>query len=167
MQGTAWIGVFRQIPQDLHDCLIVMTSTGVEIVLQRLVRLERDFLVAVGRLSGTTDQPKVLFLPYDQMTYLSFSKKLSEQEMQDAIGKSGELVASAPPVKAEASPPDQPAEHTVDFPRAAASAAPVEPARVGPAPAAKGSPKMAPPSKSILLARLRERLANEIRSTSS
>ena len=34
MQGAAWIGLLQQIPQSLHDTLLLMTTTGFEIVLQ-------------------------------------------------------------------------------------------------------------------------------------
>jgi hypothetical protein len=158
MQGPAWIGLLRQIPASLQDCLIVMTTTGAEIVLQKLMRLERDFLVALGRLSGSTDQPKVLVLPYDQMTYLSFSKKLTDEELQEAIGKPGAAVANAEPSEMA----ETAAEETADLP----GKQPATPQPATPQPAAVASPtkppKVAPPSKTILLARLRERLANEI-----
>jgi hypothetical protein len=174
MQGTAWIGVFRRIPTTLHDCLIVMTTNGAEVILQRLIRLDRDFLVALGRLSGTTDQAKVLILPYDQMTYLSFGKKLSEEELQGAIGKPGVVVASEQPaevaeqtgseVEVEVEVEGQ-AEGPVNFPSAAATPVPVETARAEPAPPDKSNHKVVPPSKSVLLARLRERLAGEVSRT--
>jgi hypothetical protein len=166
MQGTAWVGLFRRIPPSMHDCLIVMTTTGAEIVLQRLIRLDRDYLVALGRLSGSTDQPKVLVVPYDQMTYLSFGKKLSEEEMQGAIGKSGVAAAAAEPTAVEEPATEMDGEEIVDFPGETAPAAPPaaspEPAPAASAASAKNAPRVAPPSKSILLARLRERLANEI-----
>jgi hypothetical protein len=158
MQGTAWIGLLRRIPASLQDCLIVMTTTGAEIVLQKLMRLERDFLVALGRLSGSTDQPKVMVLPYDQMTYLSFSKKLTDEELEGAIGKPGSAVANAEPSEMAKTA----VEGTADLPREQ----PATPQPATPQPAAVVSPtktpKVAPPSKTILLARLRERLANEI-----
>ena len=169
MQGTAWVGLFRRIPVELHDCLIVRSTTGNEIVLQRLIRLDRDFFVAMGRLSGSTDQPKVLIIPYDQLTYLSFGKKLTEQEIQGAIGKPGVAVANVEPaevaeVMAEGEGEGEGGgEDVVDFPREPAPAATAVPQ---PEPAAASqaapAPKVAPPSKSILLARLRQRLAGEI-----
>jgi hypothetical protein len=171
MQGTAWVGLFRRIPASLHDCLVVMTTTGQEIVLQRIIRLERDFLVALGRLSGSTDQAKVLVLPFDQMTYLSFGKKLTDEELQGALGNADLAVANA----AASEVTETPAEEIVDMPRepafaseaaaptpqpaAGAAAATPQPAAGAPA---KPVPKKAPPSKTVLLARLRERLANEI-----
>src|SRR5205823_14829567 len=87
MQGAAWIGLLQQIPQSLHDTLLLMTTTGFEIVLQRLIRLDRDFLVALGRLSGSTDQPKLLIIPYVQMTYLSFSKNMTDEVIESVLSK--------------------------------------------------------------------------------
>jgi hypothetical protein len=175
MQGTAWIGLFRRIPASLHDSLVLMTSCGMEIVLNRLIRLDREFVVAMGRLSGTTDQPKLLIVPYDQMSYVSITKKLSEEEIQGAIGKPGVVVtvaesASAPaPEPGAVNPPAQEVAEIVDFPQAQASTpatavgaeAPQAPGPAGAVPPKNGA-KVAPPSKTILLARLRERLANEI-----
>src|SRR5437588_11922890 len=89
MQGPAWINLFQQIPTSLHDTLLLMTTTGFEIVLQRLIRLERDYLVALGRLSGSTDQPKLLIIPYVQMTYLAFGKKMDDPEIEALLGKPG------------------------------------------------------------------------------
>ena len=91
MQSTAWIGILLRIPTSLHDTLLLMTTTGFEIVLQRLIRLDRDFMVALGRLSGSTDQPKLLIIPYVQMTYLSFSKKMSRGTKAKPGGKGGRI----------------------------------------------------------------------------
>src|SRR2546421_5517036 len=107
MQGAAWIGLLRRIPPSLHDNLLLMTTTGFEIVLQRLIRLERDFLVALGRLSGSTDQPKLLIIPYVQMTYLSFGKKMEDAEIESLLGKPGAM----------ASPVERPAAGRYQAPR--------------------------------------------------
>jgi hypothetical protein len=135
-------------------------------------RLDRDFVVAMGRLSGTTDQPKLLIVPYDQMSYISITKKLSEEEIQSAIGKPGVVVtvaesASAPSPDPEAvNSPTQEATEIVDFPQAqaptSAPAVATEASQAAAATMPKNGAKVAPPSKTILLARLRERLANEI-----
>ncbi len=173
MQGKAWVSLYRRIPEALHNCLTVMTSTGAEIVLQRLIRLDADFLVALGRLSGTTDQARVIIVPYDQMIYLSFGKRLSEEEIQDALCKPAtaaemKVAADETPTEAEVAATEAEAavEDVVQFRQEPTAPAPVEPA---PAPTPtiavvtgpKG-PMISPPSKTLLLARLRERLANEI-----
>jgi hypothetical protein len=160
MQGTAWVGLFRRIPVELHDCLIVKTTTGTDVVLQRLIRLDRDFMVALGRPTGSTDQPKVVIIPYDQLTYLYFGKKLTDEEIQGAIGKPGVSVAKVEPTEVAPAAAETGAAEVVDFPHDPAAAAAPEPEAVD---GDNTGPKVAPPpSKSILLARLRQRLAGEI-----
>jgi hypothetical protein len=160
MQGGIWISLFRRIPPTHHDCLVLRTANGTELVLQRILRLDREFLVALGRLSGSTDNGKVLIVPYDQLTYLSFNKQMSDEEVFEALGKQGigESAAVAPPAAASPVAVEAPAEanEVVDFtPARVAPAAPPEP----PAPS---TAKVQPPSKSILLARLRQRLATDL-----
>src|SRR5438874_873241 len=87
MQSQQWIGLFRRIPASQHDSLLLMTSTGGEIVLQRIIRLERDFLIAVGRVSGSTDDAKLVAIPYSQLTYLTFNKKMKDEEIAVALLK--------------------------------------------------------------------------------
>src|SRR5438874_11154162 len=121
MQGEAWISLLQRIPQSLHDTLLLMTTTGFEIVLQRLIRLDRDFLVALGRLSGSTDQPKLLIIPYVQMTYLSFNKRMSDEEIESVLSKPEPQAARG----ARADGPwrgEEPFE-VIDFPTPSAAAA--------------------------------------------
>jgi hypothetical protein len=174
MQGGAWVGLLRRIPAAQHDSLVLMTSTGAEIVMQRMIRLDRDYLVCLGRLAGSTDQGKLLVIPYDAIIYLCFSKKMTDAEIHDVVGKPGvavQIVETAPePVTAQAAPVA--VVETVDFPQspvAAPTPATEPPAEVVtgltttiPAAAAEQQAKVEPPSKAILLARLRQRLANDV-----
>lgn len=175
MTGTGWINLLRRIPASYHDCLILMTSIGGEIVIQRLIRLDRDFLVALGRVSGTTDGAKLVVIPYSQMTYLTFNKKMTDEEMLGIVGTASAAAVAVEPEPAAAPAPaavaaaSEPAEEfeVINFAPAAATAAAVEetppptPAEAA-ATTAKANGKAAPPSKTVLLARLRERLAHEV-----
>jgi hypothetical protein len=168
MQGPSWIALIRRIPASQHDCLVLMTTTGAEIIVQKVIRLDRDYLVCLGRLSGSTDQGKVLIIPYDQMTYLSFNKKMTDDEIHSVVGKPGvavQLVEAAPAVVAEAV--EETAAEPTEFrmePMSDPTAATPQPLAeaAAPAPPPPPGPKVAPPSKSMLLARLRQRLANDV-----
>jgi hypothetical protein len=175
MQGAAWVKLFRRIPPARHDGLVLTTTTGTEIVVQRLIRLDRDFLVALGRLGGTTEHGKILVLPYDHLTHLSFNKKLTDAEIIDFLGKPGvavQPVEAEPERSLESALVPRPADETIetfDFPAdnppldvSSDTPLPAEPAVPAVPPGGNNVPKVSPPSKSILLARLRERLANEI-----
>jgi len=172
MQGPAWISLLRRIPSAQHDCLVLMTTSMAQIVLQRLIRLENDFLVGLGLLAGSTEQGKVVVIPYDQLTYLSFNKRLTDAEIETVLGQPGVAVkvgeSQAQPASAPASAPavaEEKPGHESNGPSLLASktaaADTPSPAKSAGQPAAKPHPKASMPSKSILLARLRQRLADD------
>lgn len=137
-----WIALFRRIPSDLHDNLSLGLTTGADIVTQRILRLEPEFMIARGRPSGTTDPHRITVIPYLQLTHLTITRELSEAEVEAIFGQ-----GDVPPV--------------VGIPTAAAAApaTPPEPATVNDAPPAVNPPKKKDaPSKTILLAKLRDRL---------
>jgi hypothetical protein len=154
MESGVWIAFFRRIPSSQHDALTLTTTIGTEIILQRFVRLERDFMIVKGRQSGSQDQAQVHVLPYNQIALVTFTKKMTDGEIQEAVGSPG--------AAGQLAEPDDFALPQAANEPAAAEAAPAppvaEPTNAGP-PAA--SAKTALPSKSVLLARLRQRLAAE------
>ena len=151
MEGAGWINLFRRIPIEHHNSIVLMTINGSEIVLQRLLRLEHDFLAVVGRLGGSTEQGKVLLIPYDQLTYLSLSKRLDDAELQGLLG--GVPIAPEPMTMAAPAAVENAASSI-------GSAAPPDRPTVA-ANVSQATAKNGPPSKSMLLARLRQRLAED------
>ncbi|HYT90513.1 MAG TPA: hypothetical protein VEL76_17535 [Gemmataceae bacterium] len=154
MQGPSWVALFGRIPPLLQDSLMIVTINGSEIVPQAIVRLECDYVVLRGRMAGSQDTGRLMFVPYDQINYVGLTKKLSDAETQALLGKPGttvQFIENGEPV------PDTPVAEAPEAPAAAEAAAPpVEQAAPPPATA-----KPAHPSKSVLLARLRARLAGE------
>ena len=157
MQGSGWLSVLGRIPVQKHDCLAIMTTTGAEIVLREIVRVENDLLIVRGRMAGSTDGGRVIILPFDHVAYLTFNKMLPEAEIRAMFDQSGSVlefkntvpVSSGPAQAAPAeAAPAAGAAQSADAPR------PAEPPTVP----AGGKAKPSHPSKSILLARLRARL---------
>lgn len=146
MQGNEiWIALFRRIPADLHDNLSLGLTTGVEIVTQRILKLEPDFMITRGRLAGTTDPGRIIMIPYTQLTHVSILRVLGEAEVEAIFGQ-----ADMPPMTGAAPPTDA---------TASASAPPAELATVNdPSQAVNLAKKKDAPSKTILLAKLRDRL---------
>ena len=136
--------------------------TGEEILMQSVLRLESDFMLLRGRMSGSTDAGRVLVIPYDQIVNLAFTKRMLVPEVQAVFGKTLESPDSqgSPKAASEEKPPAaEPAASVgqeLARPAATASTHALPPASSA---AAKG--QAAPPSKSILLARLRARLAEQ------
>jgi hypothetical protein len=165
MQGPSWITLFERIPVTLHDSLALTLATGSEILMQSVLRLESDFVLLRGRMSGSTDAGRVLIVPYDQIVNLAFTKRMLEADVQAVFGQTlespaslGQAGAAAGGVADAATAPGQELARPAETQPAAASAKP----QAAPVPAgAAAKVPTSPPSKSILLARLRARLAEQ------
>ncbi|MBI3821119.1 MAG: hypothetical protein HY289_00390 [Planctomycetes bacterium] len=141
--NEAWIALFRRIPGSLHDALALGLTTGSEIVVQKIVKLEPEFIVIRGRLAGTQDTGRVVMVPYTQLTFVAVQRELKDAEVEGMFGKAGPVAfADLPPVVEE-----QPA------------AAPV--VEEAPQPVVESTRKPAAPTKSALVAKLRERLKDK------
>jgi hypothetical protein len=187
MHGQAWIALIRRIPARLHDALALTLVTGSEIVIQDILRLDPDYVILRGRMAGSTDAGRVVVMPYDQIVNLVFTKRMTEPEVQSIFGQAspsdGEPAGSSSGPAAVASGMAQAADPAQAVPdetiAAANSDTPVDAAEIEveeapatgmtvalrtapppPKPAATEKPKPAV-SKSVLLARLRQRLAEQ------
>jgi hypothetical protein len=152
MQGNSWIAFFRRVPVNLHDSLAITVTTGSEIVIQSIVRLDEDFAIFRGRLAGTQDNGRIVILPYTQLVSVAFNRHLKDADVEVIFGAATpmaapiELSIGDAPLGHEEKPTEEPvAEEPVATRAPAATPAPVRPAM---------------PSKSILLAKLRARLAD-------
>ncbi len=140
--NQAWIAMFRRIPINLHDVLTLGMTTGVEIVIQKIVKLEPDFMIIRGRLAGTQDSGRIVMIPYAQLTFVAVVRDLKEEEIESIFGKgAAAVVADLPPT------PEAPA---AEEPPAQAPTAAVEPPK-----------KPAAPSKSALVAKLRGQMKDK------
>jgi hypothetical protein len=156
MQSSAWIALLRRIPPDQQDTLAIMTTVGIEINLQAILRLEGDYVVIRGRLAGTTDTGRVFFVPFGQINYLGFTREVREPQIRALYGEAPAAAEMAEPkleVANRAPSPPEPAEREAPAPapppRAPEPSLPSEP------PQPPGSLKI--PRKSGLLERLRAR----------
>lgn len=82
MQNRVWIDLIRRVPAELHNQLILVTDSRAEIAVETLFRLEDDFVVFRGRLSGTTDGGMLFLLPYDRITAVIVARELKETDVQ-------------------------------------------------------------------------------------
>ena len=155
MQSRAFIKLLQRIPREQHDSLVLMTSTGTDITIQTVLRMEEDYLAIRGRLAGTTEGGRIFFIPYDQINYLGIQKELKEPEVQALLGGAAPLPPAVQrildtPSRAETQPE-------------AVTAPPPEPISVAgavptsPLMQARPADKMVIPRRSGLIARLRAR----------
>src|SRR5436853_3906146 len=95
MQNTDWVDLFRLIPAEHHNTLVVTTLTGVDLNIELLLRTEEHYLVFRGRISGITDEGRVFFVPYRQIDYLQMNRQVKETEIRELYG--GDPEAGSPP----------------------------------------------------------------------
>jgi hypothetical protein len=142
MLGQSWKELIAHIPPEARDGLGLITASNVEINLQSVMRLEDEYMVVRGRLTGSLDAGRTFFVPYDQINCLIFQRFLKETEVQAWFGppsaKAEEAVAAADGVPADAA---------------------AEPAAAGQelATAAAAGPSAPLPGKAAILERLRKR----------
>lgn len=107
MQASAWTALLRLIPAALRENLVLRTNNGTEVIIQGIMRLEPDYLVVRGRLTGMTEEGGgFFFIPYDQINYLTFHKMVREADVLGLFPGSEAEAAPAPaptPLAADAS----------------------------------------------------------------
>jgi hypothetical protein len=141
--NIAWIALFRKIPVDLHDTLALGMATGQEIVVQKIVRLDPDFMIIRGRLAGTQDAGRIVSIPYPQLSFVAIQRDLKDTEVDALFGKNDPAALASLPATVEITDIERTPE---------GEAVANEPAAASPAKKADG------PSKAVLLAKLRDRL---------
>jgi hypothetical protein len=153
MNDSAWIGLIQRIPEAQQGNLVAVTITGSEMMVQKILVLEEQFMIFRGRLAGSTDAPRILLMPFDQLNHLAFNNPLPEAEIKTMFGNGTAAVLDAQPEPI----PEQPIQ-AVDPAGETLPAPETTPPPADPPAADPPTAKPAPPSKSVLLARLRARL---------
>src|SRR5262249_31793327 len=125
MLGSSWIDLLKRIPPAKQGLLIVVTASGLEFMVQKIIGLDRDFVILRGRLAGSSAQGRPIMLPYAQIDNLAFNAILPEGEVCAMFGIAAPAgagaAASAPPLETA----DQPlADATPGPPDALAQATP-------------------------------------------
>lgn len=142
MHNAAWVKLLSHIPAKEHANLMLVTTSGTEIAIQCLLRLDPECMALRGRLSGSTDAGRVFFVPYSHIDYFGFQQPLKEAEFHELFNNLELLgpAAPLPPVPAAVAPPEP-----------AAPAPPV-------APSAHPTPARTPLAiKSVVLEKFRSR----------
>jgi hypothetical protein len=97
MHQSAWVALLRHIPPEQYDQLAVVTTSGTEICVQGILRIEQEFLAFKGRLAGSQDAGRLFFLPYERIDYLGFQRPVKDAEFAEMFGG----LTISPPVNGE------------------------------------------------------------------
>src|SRR5260370_41600132 len=129
MKESAWVGLIQRIPATQHDNLVAVTGTGAEIMVQKILILEDEFMIFRGRPAGSTDAPRILLMPFDQLNHLAFNKPLPEGEIKALFGSGTAAIAEGQTKTPEAAPAaGEPVTETASAPRTIPPAAKPRPA---------------------------------------
>ncbi len=153
MQGQDWGNLLRRIPAAYHEGLTLATVTETEVVVSSIIQLEEDFLILRGRTAGSSDGGKIIILPFKQINFLCFRNPLSEAEVAAIFGKTNPNFAALP-TELHQTNGETPSDEEIDF---------SDEEMPGDEPQLSEEDKPSPvkASKSLLLARIRERLASD------
>lgn len=163
MLEGGWLQVLQRIPPEYQDTLSLISVTGAELVVQQLFKIEGDFLVVRARTAGSLNEGRLIIVPYSQIDFLAFNRKIAEPEVMAMFGAPFQpMSVGVPAAGTAAAPPTIPVIPVVTPSVEAVPPAetPVE-AEAAEKPPEKTQLKPGQISKSILLARLRERLAEK------
>src|SRR5579883_797394 len=96
MHDAAWVKLLRHIPASEQSNLLLVTTSGREIAIQCLLRIDPECVALRGRLAGSTDAGRVFFVPYSQIDYFGFQQPLKEADFQQLFGNLDSLAAASP-----------------------------------------------------------------------
>ncbi len=150
MQNADWIKLFRQLPPEYHNQIVLVLQNRTEICMETLFRVEPTHLIVRGRLGGTTDGGLLFIVPFNELTTVYLNKEVKESEVDQLFGP--------PKTPSRLISPSRQAVKTVMADPAAAPASPVGSAAPAAAPAAVPAFGRAPDTTTVARNNLLERL---------
>lgn len=105
MQDVAWIKLLRHIPPGEQSNLMLVTTSGTEIAIHALLRIDPECLALRGRLAGSTDAGRVFFVPYSHIDYFGFQQPLKEAEFRELFDNLEMLSPDSPDASSAAPEP--------------------------------------------------------------
>jgi hypothetical protein len=105
MLNASWATLLRQIPVDQHDQLMLHTANGTNITIQSLLRIDFEFVIFKGRLTGSQEQGRLFILPYSNIDYFAFTRTVKEEEFAALFANVNIPDPDAPPKPAAVEEP--------------------------------------------------------------
>jgi hypothetical protein len=77
-----WPKVFHGFRPDDQKLLVVTTTTGLEVAVQELSRVEADLVMIRGRIAGTAEASRLFLLPYEQLSSIYVNRIVRSEEVE-------------------------------------------------------------------------------------
>jgi len=131
MQAQHWGDLFRRVPLEAQNALLLGLSNGSEVAVQDLLRIDENYLLLRGRIGGTTDTGRLFCLPYQQLTFCCVTRQLPQELLVHIFGslmhtteESGPQAEAQPEEKAGSETPPAAQEAPAPVPMPVETAAP-------------------------------------------
>jgi hypothetical protein len=87
MQVADWVALFRKFPVEYQELLMLATNNGIELAVQQVLQLNDTFILIRGRLGGTTDMDRIFMVPYDYLSFVYFTRPVSNEKLRPVFGE--------------------------------------------------------------------------------
>ena len=84
--------LLNRIPVLDHTRLVFVLAVGTSVNMDLLVRMEKNYLVLRGRESGSNDEGRGFFIPYEQIGYIKLERMVRVNEFRAMYGEPLETV---------------------------------------------------------------------------
>jgi hypothetical protein len=94
MTNAEWVELLKLIPENQHSQLVIMLSSGSELGIEVVLRLDPSYVVFRGRALGNTEEGRVFFVPLAQIVYMNINRYVREDEIHELFNVTPEETAA-------------------------------------------------------------------------
>ena len=87
MQREDLYELVHRIPAEDHPKSILILRAGFMVTVEIFFRFETDYLVVRGRESGTNDDSRAFFIPYEEIVYIKLDRAVNVNELRKMYGE--------------------------------------------------------------------------------
>jgi hypothetical protein len=82
LTGDDWREILSRIPEEQISQFVLVLSSGTEVNIGDVVRIEAKYLVIRGRQGGNVDESRGFFVPFNSITYLRWERMVRIEELR-------------------------------------------------------------------------------------
>jgi hypothetical protein len=87
MRREDCLDIFQRLPEQLHGCVHLVLRNQFTVAVDTVARFEPHYLVLRGRETGSTDEGRGFFIPYDEIAYLRIERTVKVGELKRFYGE--------------------------------------------------------------------------------
>ena len=91
MRREDCLDIIQRLPENLHSYVNLVLRNQFAIAVDAVARFEPHYLVLRGRESGSTDEGRGFFIPYEEIAYIRIERTVKVGELKRYYGETGYL----------------------------------------------------------------------------